>query len=431
MADPVAIVTALREPAYIQRYLRVLQKHAKELTSLAGPILDAVALVNSKPWIPAEITSDVNPETAWFDLERPIVDLIAAFANAEADFGEHRDLMWRITAQLVRAVPTDLPPLDEPTDREAHNDAYGRAINTTYGKALEAAVSVGWLDHRRDGTTPQEFVDLLDFAITVPGAVGAELRSILAVSRPVLEYSAADWLDRCHEELFGGELGQVTFEATLKYPRPTTWLYENYRTRIAAAALDKVPSAVALPLIGYLWDLEKFTIASVLGGYHSNVDVLRETAEEIASLVSDAEADEPMLNHALKFWDGMLDGAGSTVPKAALAGAGRWVYVDKVNDEELLPRLERTVLHTGGVIDFETEVADRCRDAQPNATALRILRLIQGHGDPWERDHVGDIAIEALVAAAGHDTGPEFNELRDRLLELGYHAAADIEPGHI
>ncbi len=427
-ADPVGVVTALREPAYIQRYLRVLEKNSNALAGSIGPIMDAVALIRTEPWTPAQITrSRADPDVVWSELGRPIVEMVGAFANAEADLGTHLDLAWHITEELARALPDDLPPLPETRDSEVHDDAFGRAINRTYGQALETAISLGWLGHRRDRLTSPRFADLLDWVLTVPGSVGAELRSVLAAFRPVLEHSAREWLDRRHGDLFGGELGEVTFEVTLKYSRPTTWLYENYRTRIAAAALAGVPNAVALPLIGYLWEIDRFTIPSILGSYKSSVDVLRQTAEEIASLVQDAKVDDPMLARALAFWDGMLDGAGSTVPKSALTGAGRWVFVGAVPSEELIARLDRTTEQTGGHIELATEVADRCRETQPSEAGLRILRRVQGHGEPWEKDHVGRVGVEALAAASGHGLGTEFNGLRDRLIELGFHAAADID----
>lgn len=427
--DPVQIVTTLREPAYIQRYLRVLEKNAKPLVANIGAVMDAVALIHTEPWTPARLTrSEVDSDVAWSGLERPIVEMLAAFANAEADFGPHLDLAWQITDHLTRGLPQELPPLPETHDPEAHDDAFGRAINSTYGQALETAISLGWLGHRRDQVTPPQFAELLDWVLTVPGAVGAELRAVLAAFRPVLEHSARDWLDLRHRDLFGGELGQVTFEATIKYPRPTAWLYENYRARIAEAALAGVPNAVALPLIGYLWEIDQFTIPSILGTYKGDVNVLRQTAEEIASLAQDMNADDPMLARALAFWDGMLDGTGSTVPKAALAGAGRWAFVDAVPIEDLLVRLDRTTDATGGDIELATEVADRCREAQPSELGLRMLRRMQGHGEPWERDHAGRAGLDALAAAQGHGLATEFNALRDRLIELGFHAAADIDP---
>lgn len=389
--------------------------------------MEAIAMIRTEPWTPAQLTrSEVDPDVAWSGLDRPIVELLAAFANAEADFAPHLDLAWEITEHLVRDLPHELPPLPGTHDPEAHDDAFGRAINRTYGQALETVVSLGWLGHRRDKVTPPRFTKLLDWVLTVSGSVGAELRSVLAAFRPVLEHSARGWLDLRHRDLFGGELGQVAFEATLKYPRPTAWLYENYRLRIANAALARVPNAVALPLIGYLWEIDHFTINSILGSYKSDVDVLRQTAEEIASLAQDVKADDPMLARALAFWDGMLDGAGSTVPKAALAGAGRWAFVDAVSTEDLLTQLDRTTDLTGGNIDLPTEVADRCRDAQPSEPGLRILRRMQGHGEPWEKDHAGRAGLEALATAAGHGLATEFNRLRDRLIELGFHAAADI-----
>ena len=93
-------------------------------------------------------------------------------------------------------------------------------INRTYGQALETAISLGWLGRRRDHVTSPRFADLLDWVLTVPGFVGAELRSVLAAFRPVLEhYREEEWLDRRHGNLFGGELGEVTFEVTLEYSR--------------------------------------------------------------------------------------------------------------------------------------------------------------------------------------------------------------------
>lgn len=427
-ADPVGIATALREPAYIQRYLRVIERNAKDLSDQVGPVMNVIELVRSEPWVPAQITRDeVDRDVAWSGLDQTVIKVIAAFANAEADLGEHLDPAWDIIEQLVRNLPDELPPLPDTHDPETHDDAYGRAINRTYGQALEAAVSLGWLGNRRDGWPPERFTDTLDWVLTVPGSIGAELRSILAALRLVLESSAKDWLERRHRDLFAGDTGRIAFEATLKYPRsPTPWLYANYKARIACAALDGVPNAVALPLVGYLWEVDGFTIPGILGSYKGDAAVLRQTAEEIASLVQDFDPNDPMVTRALEFWDGMLDGAGSTVPKESLTGAGRWAFVSAVPRNQLLSRFDRTTRLTGGAVDLGSEVADLCRDAQPSASGLTILTRMQGIGEVWEIDHTGRAGLDALNAAAGHGLDPEFNRLRHRLIELGFHAAADI-----
>ena len=427
VSDPAAVVTALREPVYIERYFRVLEKHAKQLAHMVDPIMEAVRLIRTEPWETAQLSSSqVDPDVVWRTLNRTVVEMVRAFANAEADFGEQLDLAWQITSELVRALPEDLPPLDEPEDHEAHDSAFGRAINRTYGQALQAAISLAWLAHRREGVSPSVFVELLDEILNVPGSIGAELRSVVATFRPVLEHVVADWLERRHLDLFGGELGQVAFEATLKYARPTPWLYEHYRRRIADAALAGVPNAVELPLLGYLWELPGFTIPSILGGYKADVTVLRTTAAEIASLVQDPSTGDEIVARALAFWDGMLDGAGPTVPNAALAGAGRWALVESLPADAWVPRMDRTLTLTRGEIDLPIEVADRCQDVQPSGAGLRMLRLMQGHGKPWEKDRVGRIGVDALRTASGHGVGVEFNRLRSRLIELGFHEAAEI-----
>lgn len=428
-ADPVAVVTALREPGYVERYLRVLEKNAIQLAGSIAPIMEAVQLFRTRPWEPAQLSrSQMEPGLAWEALDRTVVEMVGAFANAEADFGAHIDLAWQLTSELVGSLPDELPPLDEPEDQEAHDGAYGRAINRTYGQALQTAVSLGWLGHRRDRIAPPIFIELLDQILEVPGSVGAELRSVLAAFRPVLEHVVGDWLERRHTDLFASDVGQVAFQTTLKYSRPTPWLYEHYRTRIAEAALAGVPNAVDLPLIGYLWEIPRFTVPSILGSYKSDVEVLRATASQIASLVQDTKADDPMVARALAFWDGMLDGAGSTVPSLALGGAGRWVFVESVSVDDWISRMDRTLQLTGGEVELATEVADRCLDVQPSEAGLRMLRLMQGRGEPWERDHVGRTAVDALRSASGHAVGAEFDRLRDRLIELGFHDAAEIAP---
>jgi hypothetical protein len=428
-AQPVEVIRALREPAYIQRYLKVLQGHAKELVDAIGPIMNAVAMIRAEPWTPADLPRvPIAPEAAWAPLNRPIVELIGAFANANADFGSHLGLAWDVTDKCVRALPDELPPLAETYDLDAHDDAYGRAINRTYGQALETAIALGWQARHREQAPLAQLGDLLDWVLEVPGSVGAELRSVIAVHRPVLEYAAEDWLSRRHALLFGGPLGLVTFEATVKYARPTTWLFEHCRSQLVDATLRGVPNAVSLRLIGYLWDIDRYTIVSILGSARGQVPVLRQIAEELPSLIQHVESDDPLLARAVAFWDGMLDGPASNIPAAPLAATGRWVYVKAVSTDDLVDRFERTTALTSGEVDYATEVAERCRDAQPNETALRVLLRMQGHGQPWERDHVGRVAVEALARASGKGLSDEFNRLRLRLIDLGFHSAADISP---
>lgn len=70
----------------------------------------------------------------------------------------------------------------------------------------------------------------------MPGAVGAEMRAIIATNRRVLEHIASDWMNRHVDDLFGGDLGPITFEQTLAWDRPTPWFLGRFRQRLAVAA---------------------------------------------------------------------------------------------------------------------------------------------------------------------------------------------------
>jgi len=79
------------------------------------------------------------------------------------------------------------------------------------------------------------------------------------------------------------------------------------------------------------------------------------------------------------------------------------------------------------VIDCGSEVAERCRDLQPNPAELRVLAAIAGHGERWEQYHVEEVGVEALRAAAAAGlVDDSFRSLRERLIQRGRHDAAEV-----
>jgi hypothetical protein len=76
-----------------------------------------------------------------------------------------------------------------------------------------------------------------------------------------------------------------------------------------------------------------------------------------------------------------------------------------------------------------SEVAGRCRDLQPDPSGLRILTSIAGLGEPWERHQVEQAGVEALRRSAeAGSVDAAFLTLRERLIQLGWHNAAEIGP---
>lgn len=430
LADPVAIVDALRQPAYIERYFRAVATSPKDAGVAMPALLRAVTLVREQRSEPARLSrSNIDRDVEWSAVDATIIDVIGKLANNEADLhaSNDLDLAWELALDAARAVPADLGSLDD-IDTARHDDPLNRAINRPYSKALETALWLGWWEHRNLGQARPALAAALDEALEIQGAVGAEMRAILAAHRHILEHIASQWIQHRGHRLFTGDLGTVALEQTLKWGRPTPRFLGHFQAELAEAATRGVDHAVAWELLGYLWEEPGYDAATLITTHHANTDVLKSAAEEIATLVQDIEPDSPMLHRALQFWDDLLDAGRDAVPAEALVGVGRWTFVDAVDREDWFGRMDRTLQITGGEIEYPVEVGDRCKEAEPSARSLRMLRLMQGHGEPWERGHLAGLAVEALRLASGKGVGTEFNRLRDRLLELGRIDAKDIPP---
>jgi hypothetical protein len=250
---------------------------------------------------------------------------------------------------------------------------------------------------------------------------------VLARSRPFLETVSRQWLDARAKDLFSSDLlGTITFEQTLKWSRPTRWFFERYRTELGAAARRGVEHAVSWLLTGYLWDEAGYTSNDVIRGFAGDVAALRAAADEMASLLQDTEVGDPVVAPGLRFWADLLDADRGLVPTDALVGLGRWTFVQAVDDERWIELMGRTLELTDGEIEMAGEIADRCKEVQPSSRALWMLRLMIGHGEPWERYHIETAGVEALRAAAKHDVNEEFTLLRTRLIERGRHEVVEI-----
>ena len=67
-------------------------------------------------------------------------------------------------------------------------------------------------------------------------------------------------------------------------------------------------------------------------------------------------------------------------------------------------------------------------EAQPSRRGLRMLRMMIGHGEPWEQHHIETLGVEALRVASRSPVDEQFHLLRTRLIDRGKHEAADITP---
>lgn len=428
--DPATVVATLREPVYVDHYFRAITQRASDVPDRANAVMAGVELIRAEQWEPTQIGRDrYGYEPGWSLVDPVIVEMIAAFANKNGELAADLDMCWVRASELFRRLPDEMPAIEPSEGASELDDPLSRAINRPYGKALEAVLALGGWEHRNRGAASSQLVEILDEVLALPGSVGLELRSMLASHRPFLETVTPAWLDAVAGDLFGGgPLGTITFDQTLKWSRPTKWFFARYKAELIAAARQGKDRAVSWLLIAFLWDEPGYAFADLAGGLGGHVPALTEAAEEMASLMQETKLGDPIVDRGLQFWAELLDADRRLVPAETLIGSGRWTFVNSADEPRWFELMDRTLGLTNGEIDMAIEIADRCKAAQPSSRGLRMLRVMVGHGEPWERNHIETASVEALRIAATHSVDDEFYLLRTRLIERGQHEAADINP---
>jgi hypothetical protein len=429
--DPSQIVRKLREPVYVDHYLRGVAASAATVRSRAPELIRAVILVRNGQWEPTVLGSDTYDfEPDWSVVDTVSIGLIDALADADADLTDDLDLCWELAAGLTTTLPEDLGSPDRYEDAEIAGDPLNNAINTAYGKGLKAVLALGGWEHRNLGAASDRLDPILTQVLATEGAVGLQLRSVIAGSRPFVETIAPDWIAENHHALFGDALGRLTFDQTLKYARPTKPFYTRSSLHLLDAARRGAEQAAAWLLIAYLWDEAGYSYEAIVDGLAGNANALGEVCREIARLSGGLPEDQShVTERGIVFWERLLAEPPRRVSPIALRGLGYWAMASELEERRWLELTEATVARTGGTLDLASKVAERCRNAQPSPAGLRILLALLGHGDVWEQHHVESIGIHALRAAAeGSLSDASFTLLQERLIQRGHHSAAELRP---
>lgn len=329
---------------------------------------------------------------------------------------------------ILRALEpsTADPPLPAHTPRNSEAPFHG-AINSSYGKGLQAQLALGGWEHRKFGVASDRLVEGLDAAMSVDGRVGQQLRAVISGTRPFVEAIAADWIDRNFDGLFGGRAGRLALAQTLKYSRPTPAFYARSFELLLGAARRNDDNAVAWLLIAHLWNEPGYTYDAIVNGLRDSPSPRSTLADEVARLGQGLPDDQrEVTERAVAFSRRLIADAGTRIGPEDLTGLGRWAMAIELDTEGWLELTEGSVAKTGGQIAYAVEVADRCSKVQPSSAALRILLAVLGHGDAWEQHHIDGVALEALRSAADGGIDDEaFVHLRERLIQRGRHEATN------
>jgi hypothetical protein len=420
---PQDVVTALGQPLYVEHYFRALTERAADIVSQAPAVL-AAALAQPPAGAGQAVGQDTGEASYGDNWQKVVLDLAKALANNDSDLATSLNDLWERALTALRSIPeTDTGLLD------AGNDPLAYAIGRTWGHGLQTVLALAAWEFRSHGTIRPDFEQSLNAVIETVGSAGLGFRAILAYRRPLLETIAATWLQAHAAELFReGGLAQATFDLTIRWSSPTTWLYRNFTDELFRAALRGTENAIRLIVVATLHEVEGYDPGTVINRLGKGTAALATAAEDAAFLVQDAEPESPRITVAIRFWTLLLDTDRAKIPAQALTGLGRWAFVDNIGDDQWAHLTTRTLDATGGRIDYPISVADRAARLPPSSTSRGILLRLLDNGDPWERHHAATKALDVLRACPTHPADDSFQRLRTRLIDLGHHEATTVKP---
>ncbi|NBH04877.1 hypothetical protein [Amycolatopsis sp. SID8362] len=402
-AKPAEVVAVLGQPLYIESYLQALADRAADLLTHAEPVL-TVALAQPAP------------------CHNAVLDLIRALATKDAAVGSVIDALWdralEITRQGLESGDLSVAGSDDP---------FIYAVDQPWGHGCQTILALAAWEFRNCSAVRPEFEHILDTIMKLENLAGLGFRAILAARRPLLEAIASRWLDRNQDALFReGLVARETFDLTVRWAEPTSRFYREYRSELITAALRGADRAVRLVVVAALNGEESYGLDWVLDELRKKPAALGTAIRDSALIAQHAPADSPRLAAALRFWHLLLDAAPRQVPGTALAGLGRWVFVESIDDDEWLRLTAQTLEMTGGGIEHANAVADRAARTTQNALTQGILLTLLDAGKRWERHHAARRALDVLRTAPASAADESLRRLRVRLIDLGYHEAAEI-----
>jgi hypothetical protein len=415
--DPVELARALRHPVYITALLQHLADHAGDLLGDAERIVALTEFVRSGPWPVEDLGGGLDgPDASWSRAGDEAIKLLGRLGDLDRLRGDASDSAWE---QVLGAyqVRNDASPHVEDQER----DPLSAAINRPSMRALDAAFSIGQdADHVPD----DKLLSLVDEVLSVEGVDGLHSRAMLSRRWPHLRSTAPAWFAEREERIFGDaapdRLGPATFDLYLQWGDPFGPLLEDERHRvIGALSGERHEEATQHLLHGLLWGRPGFEVTAVA---ESVIRAGNAAVSYAGSWLGWALADVDELDLApvTEFWRELLD---RDLGPDAYAGFG-WMTVNaRIDDGEWLGLMAETVTAAAGAVEEPDRVAERAAQTptDPRA-ALIIAGLIADDPAPWDLQRIGALGLEVLPAVTDADAAAD---LRERLLERGFHDAKD------
>ncbi len=268
---------------------------------------------------------------------------------------------------------------------------------------------------------------LFDEVLALEGD-NAELgRAIIATRLPWIRLVAPEWFADNEEILIGGQapdhLGDLTFATYLEWGRPEKTIMTEQRERLIDSLKgSKAEFALRHLLHGLAWGVESFGPAGAADVLADYPELFSEAARTLGIELRELDAPSPELDRATDFWREAL---ARELPAEAYSGWGWFAINDNLDDSTWLDLTLQTAAREGVNLAEPEEIAERAERLLPDPRVLRLVSLLLD-ADPkaWELEQIGAVGLRLLGSRIGDQEVR--NELRERLLERGFHDARDI-----
>lgn len=412
-ANPSEIIAALQAPRYVSAYFDGIEKVLDQAEQgQADLLVKAIADVQSVSEVEFGEGSD-NAED-WIYAAHRGNRLIRGLRERGLLGQEALKSAWEVVVPAVRfrgpGSGTDGDPLT-------------RAINRPWSSALETAILLA----DRDGSVDPMLLELFDEILGLEGDDAELGRAIIATRLPWIRLVAPEWFADNEDQLIGDGapdgLGELTFATYLEWGRPETTLLTEQRERVIDSLQgSKAEFALQHLLHGLAWGVEGFgaaDVADILAGYP---ELFSEAARTLAIELRELDGPSPELDRATDLWREAL---ARELPAEAYGGWGWFAINEHLDGTTWLDLTLQTAARERVSLAEPEEIAERAERLLPEPRVLRLVALLLD-ADPkaWELEQIGAVGLRLLSSGVG---GQEVrSELRERLLERGFHDARDI-----
>jgi hypothetical protein len=412
-ADPRQITNALRTPRYVSAYLDGVEKVVDQVDQgQAEKLVKAIADIQSVS--EAAFGEDRADADDWVYAAHRGNRLIRGLKEHSLLGEEVLELAWNVVASAVRF---------RGPGSGTGGDPLTRAINRPWSSALETAILLA----DRDGSVDPRLLGLFEEVLALQGDDAELGRAIIATRLPWIRRVAPEWFANNEETLIGSQapdgLGDLTFATYLEWGQPEkTILIEQRQRLIDSLGGLKAEFAMRHLLHGLAWGVNGFdpaSIADILAGYPQ---LFSETARTLGIELRELDGPSAELDRAVDLWREALV---RDLPAEAYNGWGWFAINEHLEDSTWLDLTLQTASRGEVNLAEPEEIAERAERLMPDPQVLRLVSLLLD-ADPkaWELEQIGAVGLRLLASGVGAQEVR--SELRERLLERGFHDAREI-----